>query len=273
MKIQTLLASSLILSTAHAVSEQEQLTYQFDFDSATVPNVVVDNIWGDVRISTHQENTVLVSIESTRLAPDERRFEESRSKIYLDITETAEGVSLVVEGVRNNWRSKNRCRGCELELQFDLIVPARANVDASTVNDGDVEVLGVTGRVDTSNINGNVAVSNAVRCGNFETINGDIDVDFAQSPDGECRYETINGDITVRFPEDADADLSLDFNHGSIRSEIDVTPVAIPAKFETDESDGTQRYRYRQTTGVRLGRGGTEHQFKSMNGDLRIGRH
>ncbi len=267
-----LLFSGLLFSQQLlAVSETETWQREYKFERGVTPRLVVDNIWGDVKVTTHRGKTFKVSVRETRTAYNQEELERSYELLFLDIQQSADQLELVVDGFnrRNNrWRA---CRGCRLELQFDIQVPASADLNVSTVNDGEIFVAGVLGQVDASNINGDVTVVGLRQCGNFKTINGEIEVGFARTPEGECRFKTINGDITTRLPADAGVNLSLDVGHGSIRSEFELTALPLPVAVKKSPSpQGGTHYRITRATGLRLGPGGVNFKFESLNGDIEI---
>ena len=58
--------------------------------------------------------------------------------------------------------------------------------------------------------------------------------------------------------------------NGRTVSEIEVDPLALPARIEQVMQDGRYRYRIEQYAGVRLGTGGPTFSFTSLNGDIQI---
>jgi len=267
-----LLSISLTLSPLPllAVSETDQHTYQFDYTGVSAPSLTVDNIWGDVLISTHDKPWIDVSVKEKRSANTDLLLQKSKNLIFLTVNEEANGAELIVDGIVRNWNRRNPCRSCEVEYQFEIKVPALTKLDVSTVNDGEVIVRNVQGSIDASNVNGGVRIDNASVCGHFNTVNGPIHVSYAEIPTGECHYETINGDIEVSYPKQTNADISFNLGHGEISSEIEVAPLAIKARIKTTEEKGRKHYQIHKPSGVRIGRGGQRHHFESMNGDLLI---
>jgi hypothetical protein len=272
MTIKMLMTSGLLFAQPLlAVSETQTWQQEYEFDRGVTPRLVVENVWGDVNVSTHRGNTFKVSVRETRHARNDETLALSRDLLYLDVQQSNDALELIVDGInrRNNgWRD---CRGCRLELQFDIQVPETADLDVSTVNDGEVFVAGVRGQVNASNVNGDVTVEGLHHCGDFKTINGEIEVGFEHPPEGQCRFKTINGDIITRLPERSGADLSLDIGHGKIRSEFNLTALAMPAQVEKSQSrHGGTHYRISKATGLRLGSGGASFKFESLNGDIEI---
>lgn len=257
------------IAAADDIVEQKTWEQSYHVTSAT-PQLLVRNIWGNVIVRPGAAREIVVKADERRSAPTQALFEKSKQHIRLDVQATGDGVSLVVDDPERAGRRMDTCRGCRLELQLEILVPPGARVDVGTVTEGRVEVSGIHGLVDARNVNGPVAVSDANDCTNIESVNGALAVTFARAPAESCTIKTINGDIAVGLPANAGLDAILSVTHGSIESEFDVEPVALPVKLEALQRDDRQRYRIEQGAGFRLGGGGPTFTFASLNGDVRI---
>ena len=254
---------------ADSVEERRSWTEQFAV-TASAPVLEIQNIWGDVHVLPGRDGEISVKIEERRWAPNQVLYERSLELLKLDIQAGDEGVSLYVGEREHRWHRKNPCRGCRLEYQFEVHVPVSTVVNVSTVNDGQVEVSGISGLVSAGNVNGPISISAVKNCGELENINGAVTLGFASAPGKDCHIETINGDITLEMPKGAGLDVAMDLFNGRMVSEFEVDPLAIPAKVEHTRSDGRNHYRIAQPAGVRIAGGGPTFTISSMNGDIRI---
>jgi len=243
-----------------------QKTYQV---AGAAPRLVISNIWGNVRVRAGAAGEIAVTIDERRSAPTQELFERSKQAIRLDVQADAGGVSMKVSNDERHG-SFDDCRGCRVEYQFDVAVPAGTQVDVGTVTDGSVDVAGITGLVTASNVNGPVAVRGLHDCAQIEAVNGDVDLGFARAPSRDCSIETVNGDIALSMPSGASLDAALDLFQGKVTSEFDLEPLALPAKVEQSKRDKTHVYRIEQAAGVRLGAGGPTFAISSLNGDVRF---
>lgn len=273
MKAQATLGALalLALGTAHAaVSDQKTWSDTYPV-TAHVPKLVIDNIWGNVRVRSGAAREIVVTISEKRSAPTQELFDLSKETIYLDVQADTAGVSLVVaKPERMGLGRRDRCRNCRVEYQFDVTVPAGTDVDVSTVTDGGIDVAGTGGPVNASNVNGPVAVRDLQDCAQIESVNGAVDVSFARSPSRDCSIKTINGDITLAVPGSAGLDAALSMMQGKVVSEFDLEPLALPAKVEQRNEDGRFVYHVAQAAGIRLGKGGPTFSIESLNGDLAL---
>ena len=93
---------------------------------------------------------------------------------------------------------------------------------------------------------------------------------FARAPSRDCIIKTINGYITLTVPGGTGLDAALSVMQGTVVSEFDLEPLALPAKVDQHKEDGRFVYHIEQAAGIRLGTGGPTFNIESLNGDLRI---
>jgi hypothetical protein len=274
MKTQATLAALalLALGTANAtVSDQKTWSDTYPV-TAPVPKLLIDNIWGNVRVRSGSTREIVVTVSEKRSAPTQELFDLSKETIYLDVQADAAGVSLIVAKPERMMGRRDRCRDCRVDYQFEDTVPTGTDVDVSTVTDGGIDVAGTGGPVNASNVNGPVAARDLQDCAQIESVNGAVDVSFARSPSRDCSIKTINGDITLTVPGGTGLDAALSVMQGNIVSEFDLEPLALPAKIDQRKEEGRFVYHIEQAAGIRLGSGGPTFSIESLNGDLRIRR-
>ena len=265
--LAALLASSA--GWAEAISEQKTSQHTYPV-STTTPRLYIRNIWGNVTVRAGTTREITVTLNERRTAPTQAQFERLNEHLRLNVEATGDGVSMIVGDPDRTSRRHDLCRNCRAEYQFEITVPPDAQIDIGTVTDGRVEVMGIRGLVNASNVNGPVAAMDLSNCEKIESVNGALDVKFARAPGEDCTIETINGRITVGLPANAGLDAIFSINHGDIESDFDVEPMALPAKLEKQQHDERFGYRLEQPAGARLGAGGPTFTFASLNGDVRI---
>jgi hypothetical protein len=263
----------VLLSSASTAAEDisEQKTWQQSYPvSSSSPRLFVRNIWGNVTVRAGAAGEIAVTVDERRWAPTQELIEKTKTLIRLDVETSGDSVSMVVGNPDRTERRNEMCRGCRIEYQFEIAVPAGTHIDVGTVTDGRVEVAGVHGPVNASNVNGPVRVRDLNDCASIESVNGALDVVFARAPSENCNLKTINGRITVGLPANAGLDALLSMGHGEVESDFDVEPMTLPAKVERQQHDDRIGYRLEQPAGIRLGAGGPTFTFASLNGDVRI---
>ena len=253
-----------------AVSDQKTWSQTFPV-TAPAPRLLIDNIWGNVRVRSGAAREIAVTVDEKRSAPTQELFELSKQAIFLDVQADGDGVALVVgKQDETGWPKINRCRGCRVDYQFEVTVPPGTQIDVKTVTDGGIDVAGGGGPVSASNVNGPVAVQDLHDCAQIESVNGAVEVSFARAPSRDCSIKTINGDITLAVPRGTGLDAALSVMQGDVVSEFDLEPLALPARVEQSKEEGRFVYHIQQAAGIRLGTGGPTFSIESLNGDLRI---
>lgn len=259
-------------SAATPITEEKAWTETYAVGTST-PHLEISNIWGGVRVRTGKVGEIIVSVTALRTAPSEELFHMSLQRINLDIEADSNGVSILVGDRNNRWNQMDRCRGCRVDYQFDIVVPPDSVVDVGTVMDGLVDVSGVTGVVSASNVNGSISVEKIENCASINNVNGRIKVSYTKAPVDDCDIQTVNGNITLNVPDNTSLDVTADLFNGEIESDFPVDSLSLPATVEHIIKDGRNRYRIQQLSGVRIGAGGPTYSIASINGDVRIRRN
>lgn len=256
---------------ANAEDIREETTWQQTYPvSAAAPHLFVRNIWGDVSVRTGAPGEISITVNERHSAPTRELLARSKDRLRLNVDPDSAGLSMIVGDPDRTEGRMNQCRGCRAEYQLDITVPPTAVIDVGTVTDGRIEVTGVRGPVNASNVNGPVAVRGLNDCANIESVNGALDVVFANTPGENCSIKTINGRITVGLPANAGLDAILSVTHGDVVSDFDVEPLSLPTQLQKEQDEARFGYRLEQPTGVRVGAGGPTFTFASLNGDVRI---
>ena len=278
MKKSWIIPLTVLLTAAAAAapsfhkSESETIEETIAFTGAESSRLLtVDNLFGSVRIITHEGKDVLLKAAKTIQADSERDLEKARREVTLDILRENGEVGIIVNGpFRNrdgpcNWNRSDYI----VKYDFDIRVPRGCDLKASTVNRGDIAVQGLSGRFKIRNVNGKIIMKNITGSGKASTVNGSIEVGFSQSPPENCSFQTVNGDVEIRFAKDPSADFWCKTFNGSVYSDFDIT--RLPAKHgEGRREKGVFIYQSNDFRGLRIGRGGSEIRMDSLNGDLRI---
>ncbi|MEM7280992.1 MAG: hypothetical protein AAF438_05125 [Pseudomonadota bacterium] len=250
-RIDAVLAATIAFNSlaqpcaAEVIEERRSWSETYEVTTSN-PQLSISNIWGGIQVKKGDGQQIRVSIDELRSAPSQARFDKSLKVLKLETTADGESVSFVVE------------------------VPANTSLSLSTVNDGHIQVQDVVGTVSARNVNGSVMLNGVATCEEINSVNGPVRVQFSNAPISACDIETINGDVTLKFPAVANLDLAFDLFNGRLTSDVEVTPVSLPARVEQRGNVGSFKYRIEQPAGVRIGSGGPRFSVKSMNGDIRI---
>ncbi|MBX0289313.1 hypothetical protein K3G63_02625 [Hymenobacter sp. HSC-4F20] len=234
------------------------------------------NIFGSVTVQGYRGNTVVVEITKTVTAPTAELLAQGQKEAQPGFEQRADSVLLYVAGPqdsrpnRGNWHSQER-RRYSYQFDYTVKVPAGMGVRVSTVNGGKVLVEDVTGPLQARNVNGPVTILNAHQATLAHTVNGDVTVSYAAAPTLASSYHTINGNIVVSYPATVSADLYFKRMQGEIYTDFPQAEV-LPARVtQNQQRDGqSTKYKLSKETAVRLGKGGTDFRFETLNGNVTI---
>jgi hypothetical protein len=260
----------------YAVQEKEEISKTFKMaDASQTAEVIVDNVWGSVRVEGASGRDVILTAQKTILAESKEKLRKAKEEVKLDITEKGNTVEIYVDGPfrcrdhEHRWSRRHKDPGYIVQYDFALRVPFRTKLDVSTVNQGDVEVKNVEGDFEVENVNGEVRISEIAGSGKAHTVNGEVRVTFKRAPAGKCSFGSVNGDLTISFPADLSADFRIKTFNGEVYSDFPVTYLpAAPAVRE--ETQGKYVFKSDRFFGVRAGKGGPEIKMDTLNGDILI---
>ncbi len=272
-----------------AQTHTEKISKEFSFEKKGAHNaLMIANINGDVRVKAGTGDKIMVEVTKTINAKTEERLSKGREELHLGIVDLADTVILYVNSPCNRFERSSpnsrhshmgtkwgyswddRGRSCHelyhYTLDFVVTVPAGVNLLVSTINDGDVSVENVKGVVKAHNINGAIRLQNLASESEAHTINGDVDIEYSQNPQRECRFYTLNGDINALFEKGLTASLGFQSFNGSLFTNIDRLET-LPAQIEKEKKNGQIKYKINDNR-FKVGAGGPFLEFETFNGNV-----
>jgi hypothetical protein len=160
----------------------------------------------------------------------------------------------------------------EVRYDFTIKVPRDAAIRLCTVNGGDVTVSGTQGDFDVTNVNGLIDMKNVAGSGRAHTVNGPVSVTFTANPRSESSFKTINGNVDVQFLDGLAAEFAMKTMNGGLYTDFDVQPLPGTMSAAPERQNGRFMYRANQFTRVRVGNGGPQITFETLNGNVRARR-
>ena len=253
------------VSLAYGFDAQEKETVRQTFPAAA--HLEVDNVFGPIRVIGYSGTEIQMTAEKTIDADSQDRLEAAKREVKLETTQSAGEVRISVEGPfrdHGRWHS-----GYRVNYDFELKVPSATAVRLATVNHGQIHLENTSGDFDLSNVNGEIELVEAGGSGNAHTVNGKISALFARNPAANTSFKTVNGSIEASFRPNLSADVRVKTFNGGAYTDFDAT--ALPhAQPVADQRDGRFVYHADKTTALRIGAGGPEIKFETLNGTIRI---
>jgi hypothetical protein len=261
------------------VRDERSVSRRLQFSGTGVRTVDARTISGSIRVTGDGGADVRLDATTKIEAETDDALRSAQQEVVVDAQERGSTVEIAVHdagrptcGESGNYRSPawwDRKR-YEASVTLTIRVPRDVRVRLCTVNGGEITVTGTQGDFDVSNVNGRVALSDVRGSGRAVTVNGGIEASFVEAPRAESQFKTVNGDIAVTLPRNLSADLRLKTFNGDLYTDFDT--VTLPATPERTRRPDLPRlvYRPRGFTNVRIGGGGPELTFDTLNGDVRI---
>ena len=216
-------ALALTLAASAAASAQE---FQRTYDIAAGGSVEIANVSGDISLTGHDGNTVVVNAYKTGRDRDQVEVEDN----------SAPG--------RVSLRAKysNNCN-CDASVRFEVRVPRSANLSFEKITtasgnlkaegftgrlhlstaSGEVTVRGVGGEIRASSASGTVRVENATGTVSASSASGDVEVELTRLEGaGNMRFSSASGNVHVRMPSSIDANVSLSTVSGDIETNFPI---------------------------------------------------
>lgn len=184
-------------------------------------------------------------------------------------TLTGAGYSLEVDEHDNrvsldtDWRAN--------KLLVVAHIPRRADLEISTVNDGEIIVSNVNGNLQLSNVNGPITARGISGSVIAESVNDTIDVGFTNlDDDNATSLDSINGQLRLSLPGNTGAQLHIDTSKGEITSDFEVEVQQTEPTVERSDRRGGVEIRIESVIVANINGGGPVIRLTSLHGDIQI---
>lgn len=271
-------------------SFNETITKEFQFEKKGKENaVMIMNIDGDIKVEGYNGDKIILEVNKQIYGKTNERLEKGKAEVQLGVVDLADTIILYVKGVscnefgrtnrRNfrdgryggwsyNWDCNNSDdrRQYSWSMDFTLKVPMGVNVAASTVNNGQVVISNIQGRVVAENVNGGIKLSTIQGATYASTINGDVDLDYIKNPSGECRFYSLNGNINAYFIKGLSANVAFESFNGNFYTNVDQLE-SLPAELQKKSKGDGVTYKLGGNR-FKVGSGGVFLDFETFNGNV-----
>lgn len=225
----------------------------------------IHNVSGDVRITGYNGEGVQVAA-----------YKEGRDRDRVEVQDNSQGNRV---DLRAEYES---CRNCSINasIRFEVQVPRSLNLNFDEIEtaSGNIEIRGVTGRVQINTASGDVTVedvngyikantaSGDMKVGNVagavqaNSASGNVEVSMARVEGSEnLSFSTASGNVRVRMPSSLDANVVMSTSSGELRTDF-------PLEIKRDE------YGPERSARGRLGNGSRMLRISSASGDIELTR-
>ena len=278
---------ALLISTAHAqrssdydVVDESTVSRTLSFASGGDRTLDIRTISGFIRVEGTSGDTVQVNVRKVIRAATQDDLGDAQRDVRLEFADGAARIGAVVtdhrghvcgEPSNDDGRRWDRVR-YNVRFDFTVQVPRNVGLRLCTINGGDVTVTGTRGDFEVTNVNGRIEMNRVAGSGWAHTVNGPVSVTFTENPQQPSSFKTVNGSVDVEFVEGLTADFVMKTFNGGLFTDFDVQPLASPAASAGERRTGRFVYHANEFTRVRVGSGGPQITFETLNGSVRARR-
>lgn len=206
---------AMLVSAAQA-SDHRDFTEEFHQTYALTGDgrVELDNINGDVHISTWDRNEV--KVDAVKYAGTKERLDEARIEVNSGKNHISIRTKYPDRDHTFSWGSRNNPAGVE----YTLTVPRSARLDEIKLINGGLDIKDVAGEVHASCVNGKLEATNLSGRAELSTVNGHLAVTFSELPGSSVELESVNGSLDLTIPSDARGEIEANTVNGGIENDF-----------------------------------------------------
>jgi DUF4097 and DUF4098 domain-containing protein YvlB len=270
------LAAGVVNAARNWTSEAHEPVHHI-FTNPNDRTLDVDDVNGTVEVTGDSGNTIRVEGEKIMRAADAQALDRAKKDVTLDINEKDGIAQLYVNGpFRDNSHSSENHgfhthsddHDYEVTYNLTIHVPRATELRLRDTN-GEIKTSETNGKFDIRGVNGALTMTGAAGSGTASTVNGRLSVAFRETPKAASEFRSVNGAIEAAFPPALSADLRFKTLNGQVYTDFDAKALA-DSPGSTERRNGKFVYASNRSSSVRIGSGGPELNFQTVNGDIRI---
>ena len=269
-------------SSRYQVVDESDVTRTLNFAAGGGRILDVRNTNGFIHVEATTGSSVQMSIHKTIRAETSGDLSDAQRDVRLEFKDGAPRIEATVYDRRGHycgeeWTDRDGDRNWDrvhydVRFDFTIKVPRDAAIRLCTVNGGDVLVTGTQGNFDVTNVNGLIDMKGVAGSGRAHTVNGPVTVTFTSNPKEPSSFKTVNGNVDVQFLDGLAAELAMKTMNGGLFTDFDVQPLPATMSAAPERKNGRFMYRANEYTRVRVGNGGPQITFETLNGNVRARR-
>jgi hypothetical protein len=156
---------------------------------------------------------------------------------------------------------------------YEILVPAKTNLNLTSLTGGPITVEGVEGEIEATNMNGPLNFNNIAGSVVANSMNGKVTASLRQvAANKMMSFASMNGDIDVTLPPNTKANLQMHTNLGEIYSDFDVQlrPAPRPTPQDNRKQGGNFKVEFDNVTNGVINGGGPEFDLRTFHGTIYI---
>jgi hypothetical protein len=264
-------AAALCRADDYRLEEREKV--QRTLSGATALDV--DNVNGFIHVTGDSGNTVRLDGEKIIKARDPEEMARAKREVTLDINQKDGVAQFYVNGPfrdhdhasSSHGFHEHESRHYQVTYNLTLRIPRTLKLILKTVN-GEVTCADTAGNFEVNGVNGAIMMKDIAGSGSVRTINGPTTVSFRENPRADSEFHSLNGKVEVSFQPNLSADMRVKTFNGAAYTDFESTALASTAS--AAQNGNKWVYRKNQFSNLRVGKGGPQLTFETLNGEIRI---
>ncbi len=286
--MKKLLLLFALLSSSYLFAQEQTEIIKKDIQLSSSPaksHLILKNIAGDVKVEGYSGRAIQLEARKVISGSSEALVQRGMEEVRVEVIDKGDVIGIFMtspcskdrasisrEDLLDGWNQwSNNCKWnpeYDYNISFTLKVPADLNVEVGTINDGDVWVSNLSGRLEASNVNGSVNVDLVSGPTHATTVNGDVTLKFTKAPNDDCKFYTLNGDINAYFPKNLDAFVGFKTFQGDFYTDLDDIEITNPQVTKSSSKKGNGiSFKLDSSKRMKAGNGGISIMFETFNGD------
>ncbi len=289
LSLVALLSACQLTAQAPATERRETIKKEITLDDVKEAKLYIRNISGSLDVQGYDGNKIILEVKKTLKVKSADKLEATWAETELGIVQKGNAVLLYPKSPCTNpaisevdpddwdeWNQLyvNNCRWkYEGNTKFDFVVkvPKQLTLSIATVNDGNIVVKEVSGKLNVNNVNGSIKLENIAGATQARTVNGDVDLDYTQNPNDDSYYYTLNGNINANFKKGLSSNLFFKSFNGDFYTELDDNIMEpLPVMVEKAKENKGVKYKVGGKAGIKVRNGGPKLDFETFNGDVYV---
>lgn len=284
--------SQLAEKYLHTETEAFSQTLRFE-DQGDNNHIRIFNVYGSIDVQGHTGDGVLIEATNQVFANTKKLIQEGINEIGLKVEQSDHEVLVYLNSpytyidkesgkIRHSdscWRHDDCSRkhlkrkAYKYHMDIKVKIPENTSINVSTINNGDITITGIDAkRLSVNNINGAIDMNDVAGQIDAYAINKDINISYRTNPNFDSSYESINGDLNVTFAGQPNSEVTYKTSNGAFYSSFDVSMLAPKVERIVEQKKHGIQYKLDANSRLRVGTGGPELRFETLNGDIKIQR-
>lgn len=276
-----LLAATFGVHHARAQKEEFKETIKKELAYKTGSNdrvLEVQNLNGSITVEGYDGDIVLLEVEKTISAKNTKDLELGKKEIGVNVIQGGNKIVVYPQVPNMEYRDGRftniKCDqwkelAYEHNLDFKVKMPKNSKLEVGAINQGGVSVKNTRGSfIEARNINGGIQLDDITGQTEVHCINGEVVISYAENPTGSSTYYALNGDINITYQKNLSADIAFKSMNGELFTDFDIAEQYARTSKDSSGKGNKAKYRYESKPVVRIGQGGMDFDFETLNGDV-----